>query len=81
MMTLAQKLSDTMLSRKSSPASKLPTPFPSTEDWKQKFSGSTTPPTQKTYTGSNMLGIATMHKSNAVPVFSNESAKDISKMK
>lgn len=32
------------------------------------------------YTGNNMLGIATMHKSNAVPVFSSESAKDISKM-
>ncbi|OQB10765.1 MAG: hypothetical protein BWY21_00060 [Parcubacteria group bacterium ADurb.Bin216] len=42
---------------------------------------SSIPPVQKMYTGSNMLGIATMHKSNAVPVFSNESAKDISKMK
>lgn len=33
------------------------------------------------YTGTSMLGIATMHKSNAVPVFSNESAKDISQMR
>lgn len=33
------------------------------------------------YTGTNMLGIATMHKSNAVPVFSSESAEDISKMR
>lgn len=35
----------------------------------------------KQYTGTNMLGIATMHKSNAVPVFSSESAEDISKMR
>jgi hypothetical protein len=27
------------------------------------------------------LGIATMHKSNAVPVFSDEQAVDISKMR
>ena len=35
----------------------------------------------KQYTGTNMLGIATMHKSNAVPVFSAQSAEDISKMR
>lgn len=35
----------------------------------------------KQYTGHNMLGIATMHKSNAVPVFSDQSAKDISQMR
>ncbi len=33
------------------------------------------------YTGSAMLGVATMHKSNAVPVFSDEQAEDISKMR
>jgi hypothetical protein len=33
------------------------------------------------YTGSNMIGIATLHKSNAVPVFSKEDAEDISKMR
>lgn len=70
-----------MLANRSTTVAKEVTSFPSTEDWKAKFSGSTAPPAQKTYTGSNMLGIATMHKSNAVPVFSNESAKDISKMK
>lgn len=32
------------------------------------------------YTGNKMIGIATMHKSNAVPVFSTEAAEDISKM-
>ena len=35
----------------------------------------------KVYTGTNMLGIATMHKSNAVPVFNSEEAVDISKMR
>ena len=35
----------------------------------------------KVYTGDKVLGIATMHKSNAVPVFSNQEAIDISKMR
>ena len=33
------------------------------------------------YTGTKVKGIATMHKSNAVPVFSDEEAHDISKMR
>ena len=33
------------------------------------------------YTGTKVRGIATMHKSNAVPVFSDEEAQDISKMR
>jgi hypothetical protein len=35
----------------------------------------------KIYTGTKVKGIATMHKSNAVPVFSDEEAIDISKMR
>ena len=35
----------------------------------------------KVYTGTMVKGIATMHKSNAVPVFSQEDAIDISKMR
>jgi phosphotransferase system HPr-like phosphotransfer protein len=35
----------------------------------------------KQYTGTKIVGIATMHKSNAVPVFSNEEAHDIAKMR
>ena len=81
MVTLAHVLSNSLRSNRSTPASSVQSPFPSCKDWKAKFSGSTAPPAQKTYTGDQMLGIATMHKSNAVPVFSNESAKDISKMK
>ena len=33
------------------------------------------------YTGTKVKGIATMHKSNAVPVFSDEAAVEISKMR
>jgi hypothetical protein len=33
------------------------------------------------YTGTKVKGIATMHKSNAVPVFSDEEAVDIAKMR
>jgi len=33
------------------------------------------------YTGTKVKGIGTMHKSNAVPIFSDEEAKDISKMR
>lgn len=33
------------------------------------------------YTGTKILGIGTMHKSNAVPVFSDDEAKDISTMR
>jgi hypothetical protein len=33
------------------------------------------------YTGTKILGIGTMHKSNAVPVFSDEEAKSISSMR
>ena len=43
-------------------------------------SGSTAP-VEKVYTGTKVLGIATMHKSNAVPVFAAEEAVEISKMR
>jgi len=33
------------------------------------------------YTGTKMLGIGTMHKSNAVPIFTDDEAKDISSMR
>ena len=34
-----------------------------------------------TYTGDKMLGVATMHKSNLVPIFSDDSAVEVSQMK
>lgn len=36
---------------------------------------------RKVYTGDKMLGIATLHKSNAVPVFNSMEAVEISKMR
>ena len=33
------------------------------------------------YTGTKIIGIGTMHKSNAVPIFSDEEARDISTMR
>ncbi len=38
-------------------------------------------PPEKVYTGSMIKGIGTMHKSNAVPIFSDEEAVDIAKMR
>jgi len=35
----------------------------------------------KVYTGTKIKGIGTMHKSNAVPIFSDEEAVDISRMR
>ena len=45
------------------------------------FGGSATKADPKVYTGDKMLGIATLHKSNAVPVFQAEDAVEISKMR
>jgi len=43
--------------------------------------GNATLKAPKVYTGTKVKGIATMHKSNAVPVFSDEEAVDISRMR
>ena len=44
-------------------------------------SGVAARPPDKVYTGNTIVGISTMHKSNAVPVFSQEDAIEISKMR
>lgn len=36
---------------------------------------------EKVYTGTKILGIGTMHKSNAVPIFSDQEAHDIATMR
>lgn len=36
---------------------------------------------QKVYTGTKIKGIGTMHKSNAVPIFTDDEAKDIANMR
>ena len=44
--------------------------------------GSTAPAERQTYSGERtLLGIATTHKSNMIPVFSKQDAKDISRMR
>ena len=44
--------------------------------------GSCTKPIEgKVYTGTAIIGIGTLHKSNAVPVFSSDEAIEISKMR
>jgi hypothetical protein len=43
--------------------------------------GSTAKAQPKIYTGDKMMGIGTMHKSNMVPIFSDQEAKDISTMR
>jgi hypothetical protein len=43
--------------------------------------GTATMTAPKVYTGTKVKGIATMHKSNAVPVFSDEEAVEISRMR
>jgi hypothetical protein len=39
------------------------------------------PPERKVYTGTLIKGIATMHKSNAIPVLNKEQAVEISQMR
>lgn len=43
--------------------------------------GSTAKVTSPQYTGDKVKGIGTMHKSNAVPIFSDEEAVEISQMR
>ena len=38
-------------------------------------------PKKMIYTGDKMIGIGTLHKSNAVPVFTQEEAEDMAKMR
>jgi uncharacterized protein (DUF2147 family) len=46
------------------------------------FGGSCTKPIHgKVYTGTAMVGIGTLHKSNAVPIFNIEDAQDQAKMR
>lgn len=43
--------------------------------------GSASKATAPKYTGESMIGIATMHKSNSVPVFSKDQAEATAKMR
>jgi hypothetical protein len=50
-------------------------------DFNTKFKGSTKPKQRMVYTGSLMIGIAQIPKSNAQPVFSKQAAQDTVKVK
>jgi len=55
-----------------------------TQEVKSKDTGHTGAVTVKQtpkYTGTKILGIGTMHKSNAVPIFNDDEAKSISSMR
>lgn len=43
--------------------------------------GSTALPKPKVYTGTKIIGIATMHKSNMIPIFNEEAAVDVAQMR
>jgi len=61
------------------------TPFrretPKIQSLNTGFVACTKPVEGNTYTGEKMKGVATMHKSNAVPVFTDNEAKEISNMR
>lgn len=59
-----------------------PTGRPTTHDIPSlPMTGTALKPAAKVYTGTKVLGIATMHKSNVVPVFAEEQAVEISRMR
>jgi hypothetical protein len=43
--------------------------------------GSTAMVEKRVYTGTAIVGIATMHKSNLVPIFNTQAAKEVSQMR
>lgn len=43
--------------------------------------GDTALPAKKVYTGDKILGIATMHKSNLVPIFNDQAAIEVAQMR
>jgi hypothetical protein len=43
--------------------------------------GAVTTKAPQKYTGTKVMGIGTMHKSNAVPIFTDDDAKDIARMR
>ena len=45
------------------------------------MSGSTAPVEKIVYTGDKIVGIAAMHKSNLVPIFNDDNAKEVASMR
>ena len=72
------QVSDTYMSKRSAPPRGESVHYPSVSTGNAH--GGTLKP-NPVYTGTKIIGIGTLHKSNAVPVFSNEEAQDIAKMR
>ena len=51
------------------------------KDFSSKFTGSSAPKVILEYTGTEMIGIAQGHKTNAQPVFNKQSAIDMAQMR
>lgn len=47
----------------------------------ERMKGVAALPTPKVYTGNKIVGIATMHKSNLVPIFNDEAAIEVAQMR
>lgn len=60
------------------PVGRETTRIPSLGMW---VTGAVTVKQTQQYTGDKIIGIGTMHKSNAVPIFNDQQAKDISSMR
>jgi hypothetical protein len=75
-----QKVSKTVTTLKSKPLSYRGSDLPKIPSVKCTWEPCVRP-ADKVYTGDAIVGISTMHKSNAVPVFNKQAAIDISKMR
>lgn len=63
------------------PSYKLPSWAPQAQYPSASGKGDTSKKERPEYTGSYVIGVATMHKSNTVPVTSQQAAIDIAKMR
>ena len=72
-----KKTSSALSYKLSTPAGRETVKYPSLNTG----NGVATKAAPKVYTGTKVMGIATMHKSNAVPVFNSEEAVEISSMR
>jgi|APGre2960657444_1045066.scaffolds.fasta_scaffold182751_2 hypothetical protein len=75
-----QKVSKTIATLQRKPVSYRGSDLPKIPSLKDTWEPCTKP-ADKVYTGDAIVGISTMHKSNAVPVFNKQAAIDISKMR
>ena len=77
-MYILRNINDTNTAKLTTPAGRETVHYPS----RVTPGGDCTKPVRgNVYTGTKMLGIGTLHKSNAVPIFTDEEAKDQATMR